>query len=82
MLIALYLQVNGKQATITGGASTITSTNLTANKALISDIHGNVAVSGVTDIELSYVSGVTRAIQAQINGKQATRTGGASSVVT
>ena len=59
-----------KQAAITGGASTITSDNLTANKALISDANGKVGASSVTSTELGYVSGVTSAIQTQINTKQ------------
>ena len=73
-------QLNGKQATITGGASTITSANLTASRALVSDGSGKVVVSPVTSTELGYLDGVTSAIQTQINGKQATITGGASTI--
>lgn len=58
------------QAAITGGASTIVTTNLTASRALVSDASGKVAVSTVTSTELGYVSGVTSAIQTQLNGKQ------------
>lgn len=61
---------NGKQDAITGAATTITTSNLTASRALISNASGKVAVSTVTDTELGYVSGVTSAIQTQINGKQ------------
>ena len=57
------------QAVITGAASTIASSNLTINKALVSDASGKVHSSTVTDIELGYVSGVTSAIQTQLNGK-------------
>lgn len=57
------------QATITGGASTITTANLTASRAVISNASGKVAVSSVTDTELGYVSGVTSAIQTQIDTK-------------
>lgn len=57
--------------TVTGGASTIVSDNLTANRALISNASGKVAVSDVTSTELGYLDGVTSAIQTQINGKQA-----------
>lgn len=74
-------KIGGKQATITGAASSITTNNLTASKALVSDASGKVAVSSVTDTELGYLSGVTSAIQTQISGKQATITGGASSIV-
>lgn len=61
--------VAGKQATITGGATTITSSNLTANRALISNGSGKVAVSAVTSTELGYLDGVTSAIQTQLNSK-------------
>lgn len=66
---ALQTQLNGKQATITGGATTIASSNLTASRALASDTSGKVAVSTVTSTELGYLSGVTSAIQTQINAK-------------
>lgn len=73
---SIQTQINGKQATITGGATTITSSNLTASRALVSNGSGKVAVSGVTSTELGYLDGVTSAIQTQINGKQATLTAG------
>lgn len=73
---AIQTQINGKQATITGGATTITSSNLTASRALVSNGSGKVAVSAVTLTELGYLDGVTSAIQTQINGKQATLTAG------
>ncbi|MBQ0113373.1 MAG: hypothetical protein KBT03_09610 [Bacteroidales bacterium] len=60
---------NNKQAAITGGATTITSSNLTANRALVSNGSGKVAVSDVTSTELGYLDGVTSAIQTQLNGK-------------
>lgn len=56
-----------KQATISGGASTIVSNNLTKNRALVSDGSGKVVVSAVTSTELGYLDGVTSAIQTQIN---------------
>lgn len=61
--------VGKKQATVTGGATTITSNNLTASRALISDANGKVAVSGVTSTELGYLDGVTSNVQTQLNGK-------------
>lgn len=60
------------QAAITGGASTIVTANLTADRALISNGSGKVAVSATTATELGYVSGVTSAIQTQLNGKEPT----------
>lgn len=59
-----------KQATITGGASSIVTANLTASRALQSDGSGKVAVSAVTAAELAHVSGVTSAIQTQLDNKQ------------
>lgn len=56
-----------KQDTITGAATTITSSDLTASKALISNASGKVAASSVTSTELGYVSGVTSSIQSQFN---------------
>ena len=66
---ALQTQINGKQATITGGASTIASSNLTVNRALVSNSSGKVAVSAVTATELGYLDGVTSLIQTQLDGK-------------
>jgi len=64
-----------KQDVITGGASTITSSNLTASRALVSDGSGKVAVSDVTATELGYLDGVTSAVQTQLNAKIATYDG-------
>ena len=44
--------------------------SVTANKVLISDGSGYVSASTVTNTEIGYVSGVTSAIQTQINAKQ------------
>jgi hypothetical protein len=63
---------NGKQNAITGAATTITTSDLTASRALTSNASGKVAVSATTDTELGYVNGVTSAIQTQINTKQQT----------
>ena len=61
---------NSKQSTITGGASTITSSNLTTNMALISDSSGKVAAhSSISSTELGYLDGATSNIQTQINNK-------------
>ena len=79
---AIQTQISGKQDAITGAASSITSTDLTASRALISNASGKVDASAVTTTELAYVSGVTSAIQTQINGKQASITGAASTIAT
>lgn len=69
---AIQTQIDGKQATITGAATTIVSSNLSTNLALISNGSGKVAVSAVTSTELGYLTGVSSAIQTQLNNKQAT----------
>ena len=61
-----------KQATITGGATTIASSDLTASRALTSNGSGKVAVSAVTSTELGYLDGVTSAIQTQMDAKAPT----------
>ena len=64
----------GGGTTITGAATTIDTENLTVSRALVSDANGKVAVSATTSTELGHVSGVTSAIQTQLNGKQSTLT--------
>ena len=44
-------------------------TGLTASRALVSDASKNVTASSVTSTELGYVSGVTSALQTQIDAK-------------
>jgi hypothetical protein len=60
---------NGKQALITGGATTITTSNLTISRALVSDGSGKVSVATTTATEIGYVNGVTSAIQTQLDAK-------------
>ena len=63
-----------KQDTITGAATTVTTSNLTANRAVISNGSGKIAVSAATDTEVGYLSGVNSNIQTQLNAKQGTLT--------
>ena len=79
---ALDTLKTSKQDTITGAASTVTTSNLTASRALVSDGSGKIATNAVTSTELGYVSGVTGAIQTQLNAKQDTITGAATTVTT
>jgi hypothetical protein len=65
----LQSALDGKQATITGAATTIDTEDLTVSRALVSDGSGKVAVSDVTTTELGYLDGVTSAVQTQINSK-------------
>jgi hypothetical protein len=68
--------INGKEDTITGAATTITSSDLTTDRAVISGTGGKIEVSVVTSTELGYLSGVTGGIQSQIDSKQDTLTAG------
>ena len=65
----LTTALQSKQDKIVGGASTITGDNLTANRALVSNGSGKVAVSAVTATELGYLDGVTSNVQTQLNKK-------------
>jgi len=60
---------NAKQNAITGAATSIVSADLTASRALVSDSGGKVAVATVTATELGHLSGVSSAIQTQLNAK-------------
>ena len=60
-------QLDSKQATITGAATTIASSDLTASRALTSNSSGKVEVSAVTSTELGYLDGVSSNIQTQLN---------------
>ena len=77
---AIQTQLDAKQATITGSATTIDTESLTADRAVISNGSQKIAVSDVTSTELGYLDGVTSAVQTQIDSKQATLTGGASTI--
>lgn len=77
---SLVSEINAKAPAITGAATAIATSDLTASRALVSNSSGKVAASGVTATELSYLDGVTGAIQTQLNGKQATIQGGASTI--
>lgn len=67
----LQTSLDSKQAKVTGGASTITSSNLATNRALVSNGSGKVAVSDITSTELGYLDGTTSNIQTQLDGKAA-----------
>jgi len=53
-------------ANIAGAVSSITTSDLTVSRAIVSDGSGKVAVSDVTATEISYLDGVTSSIQTQI----------------
>jgi hypothetical protein len=66
----LYYTDLRAQASITGAASTVVTSNLTVSRALSSDSSGKIAVATTTLAELNFVSGVTSLIQIQLNNKQ------------
>ena len=68
---AIQTQFSGKQATITGAATTVVSSNLSTNKAVISNGSGKLDVSAVTSTQLGYLSTTTSDIQTQLNTKLA-----------
>ena len=78
----IQTQINTKQVTITGAATTIDTEDLTVSRALISNASGKVDVSDVTSTELGYLDGVTSAIQTQLDSKHATITGAATTIDT
>ena len=69
-------------ANIAGAVSTITTADLTASRALVSDGSGKVAISPVTSTELGYVDGVTSAIQTQIDTKISTADSASNDFIT
>ena len=82
---AIQTQLDAKQATITGAATTIDDADLTASRALVSSGSGKVAVSDVTATELGHLDGVTSAIQTQFTAAETRRTNniaGAVSTIT
>ena len=71
----IQTQLNNKQGSISGAATTVTSSNLTANKALISNGSGKIAVSDTTSTELGYLSGTASNFQNQINDLSTSKVG-------
>ena len=65
---AIQTQLDAKQATITGAASTIDTEDLGASLVLASNASGKVVGSGVTATTLGYLD-ATSSVQGQIDGK-------------
>ncbi len=68
---AVQTQIDSKQATVTGAATTLLSANLDPNLVLISDTNGKVAQSTITTSQLTYLNSITGNVQTQIDGKVA-----------
>ena len=58
-----YDDLSSKQDTLTGATSNVVATDLTVDRAMITNGSGKVAVSPVTAAELAFVDGVTSNIQ-------------------
>ena len=65
----VFAALAAKEAKVTGAATTITGSNLTANRAVVSNGSGKVGVSATTSTELGYLSGATSNIQSQLNNR-------------
>ena len=67
---AVQTQLNEKEETVTGAATTITKKNLTPNRMLMSDDNGKVVATDITKKELNFLAGIKNNIQEQIDSKQ------------
>jgi len=64
--------LDSKQDVITGAATTVTTTNLDASRALVSDASGKIAVSStISSIELGYIDNARSNLQTQIDSIEA-----------
>jgi hypothetical protein len=63
--------LNNNRVMKSSGGAIVEATAITANRALASDANGIPVHSSVTDTELGYVSGVTSAVQTQLDAKVA-----------
>lgn len=61
--------LNNNRVMISSGGAIVENAAITANRALASNASGLPVASATTDTELGFLSGVTSAIQTQINGK-------------
>jgi hypothetical protein len=64
--------LNNNRLMASSGGAIIEAAAITGNRALVSNSSGIPVASVVNDTELSYVSGVTSALQTQLNSKAAT----------
>lgn len=69
--------LNNNRFIVSSGSAIVEHGAITASRALASDANGLPEASAATATELGYLTGVTSAIQTQLNGKQATITPGA-----
>ena len=77
----LQAQIDGKQAFITGSASSVTTADLTSDTVLVSDGSGKIKASNIATSKLNFIGSLTSDAQAQINNRQSQVTGAGSTVV-
>ena len=65
--LALFNYISSK---LSGAISTILTSNLSTDLALISDSHGKISTSTVTSTQLGYLGNVTSDVQNQLSEKQ------------
>ena len=63
----LQIEIDTKQDTITGAATTIVSGDLSENRVVITDASGKIAQSSITSTELGYLDNANSNIQQQLN---------------
>jgi hypothetical protein len=63
--------LSNNRVMVSSGGNIVEGAAITANRAVASDANGIPIATAVTDTELGYVSGVTSAIQTQIDGRVA-----------
>lgn len=68
-----------KQGSVSGAASSIMTSDLSAGKVLVSDSSGKIAASEITSAELEKLSGLSANVQTQINEMQSKITTGTAS---
>ena len=87
---SVQTQINSKKTVATGNAykfettdssGNLQETTVTASRAVVTDANGLPAASATTATEIGYVSGVTSAIQTQLNNKKGGFGGQVGSVV-
>ena len=66
--------LNNNRIVQSSGGALVEAPAITASRALVSDTNGIPVASSVTSTELGFVSGVTSAIQTQLNDKEPTIT--------
>lgn len=63
-------QINSKQGTVVGAASTVVTADLAPNMAVVAGPTGKIEVHpSTTRTEIGYITGVTSAIQTQLNAR-------------